>query len=137
MATVTEDLANEVDLPVDTGALVEHRRGRQPGRRGRTARLGQLDELSGDLTEAGDVIVGVDGEPVASADDVVYAVAGKQPGDTVELEIYRGDDKRTVSVKLGERPEELGQAAPCSGRGLALPCRSADGSHWRVALCGR
>ena len=35
-----------------------------------------------------------------------------QPGDTAELELYRGGDKRTVSVKLGERPEELGQAAP-------------------------
>ena len=52
----------------------------------------------------------IDGEAVRSADDVVAAVAGKQPGDTIELEIYRGDDKRTVRVKLGERPEELGGA---------------------------
>jgi S1-C subfamily serine protease len=42
----------------------------------------------------------------------VSAVAGMQPGDTAELEIYRGDEKRTVKVELGERPEELGQAAP-------------------------
>ena len=68
----------------------------------------EIDELSGEISQAGDLIVAIDGEPVRSADDVVSAVAGKQPGDTVELEIYRGDDKRTVSVELGERPAALG-----------------------------
>jgi S1-C subfamily serine protease len=107
MATVNEDLANEADLPVDTGALVESVEEDTPaadaGLRG-----SEIDELSGDLTRAGDLIVAIDGEPVRSADDVVSAVAGMQPGDTAELEIYRGDDKRTVRVELGERPEELG-----------------------------
>jgi S1-C subfamily serine protease len=37
----------------------------------------------------------------------VAAVAAKQPGDTIELEVYRGDDRRTVRVELGERPEAL------------------------------
>ena len=53
------------------------------------------------------MIVAVDGKQVTSADDVVDAVADKQPGDTVEIEYYRGDDKRTATVKLGERPEQL------------------------------
>jgi S1-C subfamily serine protease len=54
----------------------------------------------------------VDGKPVRSADDVVSAVAGKQPGDTLEIEYYRGDTKRTVKVDLAERPAELGSASP-------------------------
>jgi S1-C subfamily serine protease len=107
MATVTEDVANEADLPVDSGALVESVEEGTPaedaGLRG-----SEIDELSGEVSQAGDLIVAIDGEPVRSADDVVAAVAGKQPGDTIELEIYRGDDKRTVSVELGERPEALG-----------------------------
>jgi S1-C subfamily serine protease len=107
MATVNEDLASEAELPVDSGALVESVEEDAPaadaGIRG-----SEIDQLSGDITRAGDVIVAIDGEPVESADDVVAHVAGRQPGDTVELEIYRGDDKRTVSVELGERPEELG-----------------------------
>jgi len=111
MATVNEDLANEADLPVDTGALVESVEDGTPAEEA-GLRGSELDELSGDLTRAGDIIVGINGDPVQSADDVVSAVAGMQPGDTAELEIYRGGDKRTVSVKLGERPEELGQAAP-------------------------
>jgi S1-C subfamily serine protease len=107
MGTVTEDLASEADLAVDSGALLEEVEEGDPaddaGLRG-----SELDELTGEITEAGDVIVRFDGEPVRTADDVVAAVAGKQPGDSVELEIYRGDEKRTVSVELGERPEELG-----------------------------
>jgi S1-C subfamily serine protease len=107
MATVTEDLASEADLPVDSGALLEEVEDGDPaddaGLRGT-----ELDELTGEIAEPGDLIVGLDGEPIRSADDVVAAVAGKQPGDTVALEIYRGDDKRTVRVELGERPDELG-----------------------------
>jgi S1-C subfamily serine protease len=107
MATVNEDLANEADLPVDSGALVESVEEGTPAAKA-GVRGSEIDELSGDLTRAGDVIVGINGEPVRSADDVVSAVAGMQPGDTAELEVYRGDDKRTVRVELGERPEELG-----------------------------
>jgi S1-C subfamily serine protease len=107
MATVNEDLANEADLPVDSGALVESVEEGTPAESA-GVRGSEIDEQSGDLTQAGDLIVAIDGEPVESADDVVSTVAGKQPGDTIELEVYRGDDKRTVSVKLGERPDELG-----------------------------
>ena len=107
MATVNEDLASEADLPVDSGALVETVEDDTPAAEA-GLRGSEIDELSGDLTRAGDIIVGINGEPVKSADDVVSAVAGMQPGDTAELEIYRGDDKRTVKVELGERPEELG-----------------------------
>jgi S1-C subfamily serine protease len=107
MATVTEDLASELDLPVDSGALIERVEQGDPaddaGLRG-----SETNELTGQITEPGDVIVGLDGEPVRSADDVVAAVAGKQPGDTIELEIRRGDDTRTVEVELGERPDQLG-----------------------------
>jgi S1-C subfamily serine protease len=107
MGTVTEDLASENDLPADSGALIERVEEGDPadeaGLRGT-----ETDELTGEITEPGDLIVRLDGERVQSADDVVSAVAGKQPGDTIEVEIYRGDDKRTVEVELGERPEELG-----------------------------
>jgi S1-C subfamily serine protease len=54
--------------------------------------------------------VAVDGKRVTGADDVVSAIAAKKVGDTVELEYHRGDDKRTVEVKLTERPEQLESA---------------------------
>ena len=106
MATVNEDVASEADLPVDSGALVESVEEGTPAESA-GLRGSEIDELSGEISQVGDLIVAIDGEPVRSADDVVSTVAGKQPGDTVELEIYRGDDKRTVSVELGERPAAL------------------------------
>jgi S1-C subfamily serine protease len=51
--------------------------------------------------QAGDVVVGVDGAPVASGEDLVNAISAHQPGDTVTLELADG---RTVEVELGERP---------------------------------
>ena len=106
MATVTGDLASELDLPVDSGALFERVEEGDPaddaGVRG-----SETDEVTGEITEPGDLIVSLDGRPVRSADDVVSAVAGKQPGDTIELEVYRGDDQRTATIKLTERPEAL------------------------------
>jgi S1-C subfamily serine protease len=110
MATVNEQLASELDLPADSGALIESVEEGDPGDEA-GLRGSETDELTGDITEPGDLIVRLDGEPIRSADDVVAAVGGKQPGDSVELEIYRGDDRRTVRVELGERPEELGDSA--------------------------
>jgi S1-C subfamily serine protease len=107
MGTVTSDLAEQLNLPQDSGALVETVEDGGPAEQA-GLRASVRDDLSGEVTEPGDLIVSADGEPVRSADDVVAAVAEKKPGDTLELELYRGDDRRTMSVELGERPEELG-----------------------------
>jgi len=103
MGDVTPELAKQLNLPVDSGALVAQVTSGSPA-----AKAGMK---AGDSTGHGaDVIVAVDGKTVNSADDVVNAVAGKQPGDTVELQYYRGQDKHTVQVTLGARPKQLGSA---------------------------
>ena len=100
MADVTADAAKQLDLPVERGALVETVTPGSPA-----ARAGL--RASGQDGRGGDVIVAVDGKAVTSAGDVVSAVAEQQPGDTIEIEYYRGEDKRTAEIRLGERPEEL------------------------------
>jgi S1-C subfamily serine protease len=52
--------------------------------------------------EPGDVVVGIDGEPVAGAEDLVNAVAQHEPGDQVTLELADGS---SVEVELAERPQ--------------------------------
>jgi putative serine protease PepD len=53
----------------------------------------------------GDLILGVDGAPVASADDVAVALANHKPGDRVEVEVRHQDGgTETVEVTLGELP---------------------------------
>jgi len=52
----------------------------------------------------GDVITKVGGKPVEHADDLSEVISQYDPGDDVELEIHRGGETKTVTVKLGERP---------------------------------
>jgi S1-C subfamily serine protease len=108
MQGVDSQLADDLDLPVDHGALIADVTPDSPaddaGLRG-----GSTDP-SGDQAP-GDVIVAIDGQEMQSEDDVANAVAEHKPGDKVELEYYRGEDKRTVTVELGKRPASA-TAAP-------------------------
>ncbi len=59
------------------------------------------------LPTGGDIITEIDGQPVNSMLDLNRLIYKKRPGDTVELTYYRGGQKRTVKVELGERPEDI------------------------------
>jgi putative serine protease PepD len=54
----------------------------------------------------GDVIIEVDGEKVASGDDVRRAVAAGKPGDKLELTVRRNGETTTVTATLGKRPTQ-------------------------------
>ena len=98
-----EDLANYLKFPVKQGLLIERV---VPG--GPAARAG-LRGGSSPVTDGlrrymtgGDLIVSVDGKPVATQLDLNLALNRKRPGDTVEVGIYRGQQKMEVRVALGE-----------------------------------
>jgi S1-C subfamily serine protease len=52
----------------------------------------------------GDLIVKADGARLASLDRLRSIVSAKNPGDKVQLEIYRNATKLTLDVKLGRQP---------------------------------
>ncbi len=54
----------------------------------------------------GDVIVELGGKKVADGESLVEAINGHQPGDNVKVIYYRGKQKSTVDVTLGERASE-------------------------------
>jgi hypothetical protein len=54
----------------------------------------------------GDIITRADGDRVTTPEDLSSLVMAKEPGDTLALEIHRGDSQRTVDVTLGRRPSE-------------------------------
>jgi Lon-like protease len=59
------------------------------------------------VLQVGDTITSVDGKAVGTVDDLVAALAGKQPGDTVELAIDRpGSGPSTVQVVLSASPDD-------------------------------
>lgn len=53
---------------------------------------------------AGDVITTVDGQALASAEELQRLIELKKPGDEVELTVERDGATRTVTVTLGSRP---------------------------------
>jgi putative serine protease PepD len=53
---------------------------------------------------AGDVVTAIDGEAVASSDELRRLIDASSPGDEVELTLERGGETTTVSVELGSRP---------------------------------
>ena len=49
---------------------------------------------------------------------MVTKIASMQAGDKVEIQYYRGADKHTANVTLGERPKQLNNASSQSQNGL-------------------
>jgi S1-C subfamily serine protease len=105
MADVTNEVANDLNLPVDQGALIT--KVIKGGPADDAGLRGGHTELANGLVAGGDLLVKVDGKQIDSADDVAAAIANKRPGDTIEVEYYRGDDKKTTDVELGKRPNRL------------------------------
>jgi S1-C subfamily serine protease len=54
----------------------------------------------------GDLIVAIDGEPIADTSDIAHIMNKHRAGDTVRVTIFRGKQKMDVSVTLGELREQ-------------------------------
>jgi 2-alkenal reductase len=57
------------------------------------------------LSGGGDLIVAIDGREVRTFDEMLaYLITNKGPGDSVVLQVLRGDERVDVTVVLGSRP---------------------------------
>ena len=103
---LTPSLAAKLGLPVRHGAIVESvTSGGPAARAGIRGGSKQLQFEGETLVTGGDVIVSVDGELVTDADALVRIVTNSlRPGQTAVFGIVRGHARRTVAVKLAERP---------------------------------
>jgi len=99
-------LRERFDLPVDAGAwlqdVAEDGPAEAAGLRGGDA--GQSTFQVRRYRSGGDVITRIDGRPVDDPDDLSRAVGLLDPGSTVTVEAWRDGERRSIKVKLGERP---------------------------------
>jgi S1-C subfamily serine protease len=109
----TQDLipsvAKRFGYSVNHGAVItEVHRGTPGAAAG--LRAGEREEVFGSqFTRGGDVIVGIAGHPVESAQDVVRIVTEQlSPGQSVQVTFVRGKARRRVTVRLAERPANPG-----------------------------
>jgi putative serine protease PepD len=111
LATIDENLAENFNLPVDQGALVQRVHDGSPAERAGLQGGDRNVVVDGEsYLLGGDIIVKADGQDVASSNDLGKIVASKEPGDQLELEIRRDGETQTITVTLASRPANLGQA---------------------------
>jgi S1-C subfamily serine protease len=63
----------------------------------------------------GDIITSLGEEAIASTEDLVAAIATREPGETVTLEVERDSGSTSLKVTLGTQPAESGTGSSSSG----------------------
>ena len=91
--TVTEDLAEAEDLPVDFGALV--------------VEVTPDTEAEKAGVRAGDVVVGLDDTRIRTMDELILVVRRQAVGDEVTLTIWRDGEETTLDMTIGIKPQDL------------------------------
>jgi S1-C subfamily serine protease len=105
---ISPELAEELSLASGTGLLIVRvtpgGAADQAGLHGGTERayLGNMPIMIG-----GDLIVGMDGEPVQDERDLAQMMNNHRAGDKVKITVYRGKKKIDVDVTLGEAREQV------------------------------
>ena len=61
------------------------------------------------IPTGGDVILEVDGRPLASLDELLSEIAFRNPGDDMEFTILRDGDEQQLTVTLEARPQQFDQ----------------------------
>ena len=110
-STLYPQLADKIGVDADSGALVQE-----------VTKDGPADDAgikAGDkeinfqgqrnVKTGGDVVISVDGERLTRRHDLADVISSKSAGETVELEVLRDGDRRTVRVKLERRPNRAAE----------------------------
>jgi S1-C subfamily serine protease len=121
MQGVTKQLASDLNLAADHGALVVEVTPNSPA--DKAGLRGGRTQTSQGVVAGGDLIVAIDGKQMRNEDSVAAAVASHRPGDKIQVEFYRGNDKKTVTVELTKRPAnaDASSSGGSGGGGGLLP----------------
>jgi S1-C subfamily serine protease len=106
---VYPQLAQEFDLPVERGAWLQDVSADGPAAKAGLKGGGDRQEefQASRFRTGGDIVVRVGSTKVEDPADLSDAIATLEPGEEVEVELYRDGSKRTVKVRLGERPLQV------------------------------
>lgn len=104
---ISPDIAQQIGLPADYGILIERvlpgGAAEKAGLRGGTQRMynGNTPVMLG-----GDLIVALDGQEIATPQDLSAAMNSHKAGDTVTLTVFRGRRRMEVKVVLSDAKDQ-------------------------------
>jgi 2-alkenal reductase len=104
---LTPALAKRFHYPVDRGAVVTSVvKGSPAEKAGLRGGTDAESVLGLDFVRGGDLVVGINGHPVSSSEDIVRIVTSTLlPGQIARFEVRRGHATVQVPVRMGERSE--------------------------------
>ncbi|MCC6473967.1 MAG: DegQ family serine endoprotease [Burkholderiales bacterium] len=108
---VSRELAESFGLGKPAGALVN------------AVEKGGPAEKAG--VRVGDIITRFDGKVVESSSDLPRMVGGTMPGSRASMELWRSGGTRSITVEVGELPEDRVATSRVPGRGSA-PAQAAN-----------
>lgn len=97
---ITPDLQKRLNLPVSEGAMLYN-----DFTSGVPAIIKDSPADKAGL-RAGDIITSIAGEKVTADRTLTDIIAGKKPGDTIEVVVRRDGQEMKLTVTLGERPQD-------------------------------
>jgi S1-C subfamily serine protease len=101
---ITPEIANVFHFPVSHGVLLATvKSGSGAARAGLHGATTQAVVAGDTWPIGGDLIVRADGQTISSLERLRDVIAAKKPGDTLQLQIYRGTKKMTVNATLGRQ----------------------------------
>jgi S1-C subfamily serine protease len=103
--TIWPQLAERLDVRVDTGALVQDIVADSPAEDAGLEAGSEDISFQGDsIAAGGDLIVAVDRKELTREHDLADEISGHAAGETVRLTILRDGERRMIEVELGRRP---------------------------------
>jgi S1-C subfamily serine protease len=108
--TIWPQLAERIDLDVNTGALVQTIVEDSPAEDAGLEDGNEEISFQGqdEITVGGDLIVAVDGRRLTREHDLADEISAHGTGEKVELTLLRDGERRTLEVELGRRPAGSG-----------------------------
>jgi S1-C subfamily serine protease len=137
--TMSPELAEAMDLPANQrGALVTTVAESGPAAEAGLRASEDTVTIDGrDVQVGGDIILGIDGQPVQRFDDLVtYLARNGKVGQVVELRILRDGEEQRVKVTLGERPSPAARSETAQETQPVVPAperqqpETASGGAW-------
>ncbi|TMK38661.1 MAG: trypsin-like serine protease [Actinobacteria bacterium] len=106
-ATVYPQLARRFGIGVAHGAWIQRTVSGGPAQAAGLQGGSSSSEFQAEkYRTGGDVVSRLDSHPIDKADDLGQVLESYSPGQQITLEVWRGGQRRTVKVKLGERPRD-------------------------------